>query len=114
MRADLRLLTVAVDRSLDLVGTLMSPLLGLDLVTRTQGMCLGLVFFLLLAASVALSWSEARRPILLVLSDPATRSPCRIRIQTRERAGQERARSSKSQRQDVEMPAPSVKVGQDV
>lgn len=52
MTADNRLVTVVVDHILHLVGTVMPPLLGLDLVTQQQGLWLGAAFFTLLAASI--------------------------------------------------------------
>ena len=49
-------MTVAVDWSLRVVAVVMQPLLHFDLVTRNQGIVLGVIFFSLLATSITLFW----------------------------------------------------------
>jgi hypothetical protein len=46
----------AVDLTLRIVAAVMPPLLHFDLVTRTQGICLGMTFFTLIAISITCSW----------------------------------------------------------
>jgi hypothetical protein len=52
--------TVVVDSALRIVAAVMPPLLHFDLVTRTQGICLGMTFFALLSASIIRSWIADR------------------------------------------------------
>jgi hypothetical protein len=48
--------TVVVDSALRIVAAVMPPLLQFDLVTRIQGICLGMTFFTLIAISITCSW----------------------------------------------------------
>ena len=74
MRVGFRLMTVAVDWSLRVVAVVMQPLLHFDLVTRSQGKCLGAIFLTLLAASITLFWF-VDQPTPLLSDDDADARP---------------------------------------
>ncbi len=62
MDVDLRLVTAVVDRCLRVVATVMPPVLHFDLVTRAQGIGLGVILFTLFPASITCSWFADQPP----------------------------------------------------
>ena len=60
MHVDSPAVTVVVDWSLRAVATIVPPLLDFELVTRSQGISLGVIFLSLFAASIVCSWFANR------------------------------------------------------